>query len=111
MGQISTQSYRAKLVANDIILDTFNDEDLKIMCEILLQNFVDLSNRMANTLDETKYDLDSAIPSGSWTLYFHSPEETKWTLNTFINLGSMKNWTLVTSSRLVFSHEIKVCLR
>jgi len=30
MGQISTQSYRAKLVANDIILDTFNDEDLKI---------------------------------------------------------------------------------
>jgi len=30
MGQISTQSYRAKLVANNIILDTFNDEDLKI---------------------------------------------------------------------------------
>lgn len=47
---------------------------------------------MANALDETKYDLDSAIPSGSWTLYFHSPEETKWTLNTFISLGSMKTW-------------------
>jgi hypothetical protein len=47
---------------------------------------------MANTLDETKYDLDSAIPSGSWTLYFHSPEETKWTLNTFVSLGSMKIW-------------------
>ena len=35
---------------------------------------------------------DSPIPTGSWTLYFHSPEETKWTLNTFINLGIMKNW-------------------
>jgi len=36
--------------------------------------------------------LSSAIPTGPWTLYFHSPEETKWTLNTFINLGSMKTW-------------------
>jgi len=36
--------------------------------------------------------LDSAIPSGSWTLYFHSPEETKWTLQTFTSLGSMKTW-------------------
>lgn len=36
--------------------------------------------------------LDSPIPTGSWTLYFHSPEETKWTLNTFINIGTMKNW-------------------
>jgi hypothetical protein len=25
-------------------------------------------------------------------MYFHSPEETKWTLNTFINLGPMKTW-------------------
>lgn len=38
------------------------------------------------------YTLDSEIPSGSWTLYFHSPEESKWTLNTFISLGSMKTW-------------------
>ena len=36
--------------------------------------------------------LSSAIPTGPWTLYFHSPEETKWTLNTFISLGSMKTW-------------------
>jgi hypothetical protein len=36
--------------------------------------------------------LSSEFPTGSWTLYFHSPEETKWTLNTFISLGSMKNW-------------------
>jgi len=36
--------------------------------------------------------LQSAIPTGSWTLYFHSPEETKWTMNTFVKLGPMKTW-------------------
>lgn len=45
---------------------------------------------MANTSD--LYTLDSTIPSGSWTLYFHSPEESKWTLTTFTSLGSMKTW-------------------
>jgi hypothetical protein len=45
---------------------------------------------MAN--DESEITLSSPIPTGSWTLYFHSPEETKWTLNTFISLGSMKTW-------------------
>ena len=39
-----------------------------------------------------KINLESSIPSGSWTMYFHSPEETKWTLNTFISLGPMKTW-------------------
>jgi hypothetical protein len=39
-----------------------------------------------------EYTLDSPLPSGSWTIYFHSPEETKWTLNTFVNMGSMKTW-------------------
>ena len=47
---------------------------------------------MASPVDISKMNIDSAIPTGSWTLYFHSPEETKWTLNTFISLGSMKNW-------------------
>jgi hypothetical protein len=47
---------------------------------------------MASPTDISKMDLDSSIPTGSWTLYFHSPEETKWTLNTFINLGAMKTW-------------------
>jgi hypothetical protein len=47
---------------------------------------------MANSIDISKLNLDSSIPTGPWTLYFHSPEETKWTLNTFINLGSMKTW-------------------
>ena len=43
-------------------------------------------------MDESKTSLQSAIPTGPWTLYFHSPEETKWTLNTFVSLGSMKTW-------------------
>lgn len=47
---------------------------------------------MASAIETSKMNLDSLIPTGSWTLYFHSPEETKWTLNTFINLGSMKSW-------------------
>jgi hypothetical protein len=42
--------------------------------------------------DISMINLDTAIPTGSWTIYFHSPEETKWTLNTFISLGSMKTW-------------------
>jgi hypothetical protein len=47
---------------------------------------------MTSPIDISKMNLDSSIPTGSWTIYFHSPEETKWTLNTFINLGSMKTW-------------------
>jgi hypothetical protein len=47
---------------------------------------------MSNTIDISKMNIDSDIPTGSWTLYFHSPEDTKWTLNTFVNLGSMKTW-------------------
>ena len=33
--------------------------------------------------------LDTPFPTGPWTLYFHSAEETKWTLQTFLSLGSM----------------------
>ena len=40
----------------------------------------------------SKTDLSSLIPTGSWTMYFHSPEETKWTVNTFVSLGPMKTW-------------------
>jgi hypothetical protein len=47
---------------------------------------------MASPIDISKMNLDSPIPTGAWTLYFHSPEETKWTLNTFISLGAMKTW-------------------
>jgi hypothetical protein len=47
---------------------------------------------MASAIETSKMNLDSPIPTGPWTLYFHSPDEIKWTLNTFINLGSMKSW-------------------
>jgi hypothetical protein len=47
---------------------------------------------MTSLIDASKMNIDSPIPTGPWTLYFHSPEETKWTLNTFISLGSMKTW-------------------
>lgn len=40
----------------------------------------------------SSFDIDELIPTGSWTLYFHSPEENKWTLNTFISLGTMRTW-------------------
>ncbi len=43
-------------------------------------------------MSDNPISLDTPIPTGPWTLYFHSPEETKWTLNTFINLGSMTTW-------------------
>ena len=42
--------------------------------------------------ESSTIQLDTPIPTGSWTLYFHSPDETKWTLNTFISLGAMKTW-------------------
>ena len=47
---------------------------------------------MTSQIDISKMNLDTLIPTGPWTLYFHSPEEIKWTLNTFINLGVMKTW-------------------
>ena len=42
--------------------------------------------------ESSAIQLDTPIPTGSWTLYFHSPDETKWTLNTFISMGAMKTW-------------------
>ena len=36
--------------------------------------------------------LQSRIPTGPWTLYFHSAEETKWTLTTFIKIGTIATW-------------------
>jgi len=37
--------------------------------------------------------LHTPFPTGSWTLYFHSAEESKWTLQTFQSLGSMTTWS------------------
>jgi hypothetical protein len=36
--------------------------------------------------------LDTPIPTGPWTIYFHPARELKWTLNTFSNFTSMKTW-------------------
>ena len=36
--------------------------------------------------------LASKIPSGVWTLYFHSPGEKRWSIDTFHKLGSVENW-------------------
>ena len=47
---------------------------------------------MTTSIITSNMNIDSNIPTGSWTMYFHSPEETKWTLDTFINLGSMTTW-------------------
>jgi Eukaryotic initiation factor 4E len=34
-------------------------------------------------------DLDSPLPSGTWTLYFHAPREKRWTLDTFQPLAKV----------------------
>jgi hypothetical protein len=36
--------------------------------------------------------INSSIPTGSWTLYFHSPAEEKWSLSTFTKVGTIVNW-------------------
>ena len=36
--------------------------------------------------------IQSPIPTGPWTLYFHPMEESKWTLNTFKKIGTMVTW-------------------
>ena len=35
---------------------------------------------------------EDKIPTGDWTLYFHSPAEKKWSIDTFHNLGTAKTW-------------------
>jgi hypothetical protein len=47
---------------------------------------------MSDKAVETKMDMDTVIPTGSWTLYYHSADEVKWTLTTFTSLGAMKTW-------------------
>jgi hypothetical protein len=36
--------------------------------------------------------IDSAIPEGPWTLYFHAHDEAKWNLASFTNIGTMSTW-------------------
>ena len=36
-------------------------------------------------------DLDSSLPSGVWTLYFHAPREKRWTMDTFQPIAKMSS--------------------
>jgi hypothetical protein len=36
--------------------------------------------------------LDTPIPSGSWTLYFHASDDTKWNLASFTKVGTVSTW-------------------
>lgn len=36
---------------------------------------------------------DAPIPSGPWSLWYHCPEESKWSLNTFTKLFTCHTWS------------------
>jgi len=42
-------------------------------------------------------DLDSLLPSGTWTLYFHAPREKRWTMDTFQPIAKMSSLREVLS--------------
>ena len=37
-------------------------------------------------------DINSAIPTGEWSLYFHSPREKKWSLDTYSLITTVSTW-------------------
>jgi hypothetical protein len=37
------------------------------------------------------------IPTGSWSLYYHNPADTRWTSDSYQNLGTFKTWGEVLS--------------
>jgi len=54
-------------------------------------------NSIINNMTSTKsamnsIPLDSNIPSGDWTLYYHPSEGRDWTLPSFTSFGAMKTW-------------------
>lgn len=36
--------------------------------------------------------VEDKIPTGEWTLYFHSPREKRWSIDTYTDLGSASTW-------------------
>ena len=36
--------------------------------------------------------LSDPIPTGSWCLYYHNPVDTKWTPESYINVGTVRTW-------------------
>lgn len=40
----------------------------------------------------TQMSPEDKIPSGEWTLYFHSPREKRWSLDSYTELGTVTTW-------------------
>jgi hypothetical protein len=55
---------------------------------------------MASTPIATMTDitLDSKIPTGQWTLYFHSPKEKRWSLDSYTQITTATTWNDVFST-------------
>jgi hypothetical protein len=34
----------------------------------------------------------TSIPTGAWSLWYHSPKETKWTTATYIHIATIRTW-------------------
>jgi len=52
-------------------------------------------------------DLDSTLPSGTWTLYFHAPREKRWTMDTFQPIAKMSTLREVLSVFQELGEKIK----
>lgn len=38
------------------------------------------------------FQFSDAIPTGSWCLYYHNPVDTKWTPESYQNIGTVRTW-------------------
>ncbi len=50
------------------------------------------------TAKMTDITLDSKIPTGQWTLYFHSPKEKRWSLDSYTQITTATTWNDVFST-------------
>jgi len=46
----------------------------------------------------SEISLDSKIPTGQWTLYFHSPKEKRWSLDSYTQITTATTWNDVFST-------------
>jgi hypothetical protein len=44
-------------------------------------------------VNQMSADDSDLIPSGSWTIWYHSPKETKWMPSTYQQVGTVRTWT------------------
>ena len=49
-------------------------------------------NLQANTMSSSAALDPERIPSGSWTIWYHSPKEQKWTPSTYQQVGTVHTW-------------------